>query len=176
MAQVEKLTLQNQQLQLRNEELETKLREVQEKTSQLNGVIVKMQQQLSEHLVKIQQLESEKTNLKSAVVEKSKDLYALCLEDTNAMKYYTRFSPTAFKAIFKSLLPVKHHNNNALDLSRQFFLMLLKLTHNFGFKDLGFRFHISKCTASRYFFKLVSIVHDRLFSAIVFTPEREILK
>ena len=71
MAQVEKLTLQNQQLQLRNEELETKLREFQEKTSRLNGVKVKMQQQLSEHLVKIQQLESEKTNLKSAVVEKS---------------------------------------------------------------------------------------------------------
>ena len=92
------------------------------------------------------------------------------------MKYYTRFSPTAFKAIFKSLLPVKHPNNNALKLSRQFFLMLLKLTHNFGFKDLGFRFNISKCTASRYFLKWVSIVHDRLFSAIVFTTEREILK
>ena len=54
--------------------------------------------------------------------------------------------------------------------------MLLKLTHNFGFKDLGFRFSISEWTASRYFLKWVSIVHDRLFSLLVFTPDRETLK
>lgn len=130
---------------------------------------------LEEVILNMESLQVENRKLKAELGEKSKDLYPQCSDNVELMEYYTRFTPAAFEAIFSSLLPIKKHNRCALDLRRQFFVVLLKLTHNFGFRDLAHRFGISRHTASRYFLKWVSIVHDRLFSQIVFKPKKETL-
>lgn len=51
--------------------------------------------------------------------------------------------------------------------------MLLKLSHNFDFRDLAFRFNISRYTASKYFHQWIEIVHGRLYTKIVFRPPKE---
>ena len=102
-----------------------------------------------------------------------RDLFATCQSDQELMKYYTRFTPSAFEAIYESLLPIPIDDNAALICQRrQLFIMILKLTHNFGFRDLAVRFNISKKEVSAYFHQWINIVHDRLYSRAVFSPSR----
>ncbi|EFX71370.1 hypothetical protein DAPPUDRAFT_227966 [Daphnia pulex] len=141
---------------------------------ELKKVIVELQNRNSE-------LASKKYlnyNLKSpeGKPKKQKDLYTRCIEDVELMVYYTRFTPTAFEAIFKGVLPLKHNNNSCLDFRRQFFLTLTKLVHNFGFQDLSVQFNVSRQTVSNYFHFWVGLLHDRFFSRAVFWPSQGSLK
>ncbi len=100
--------------------------------------------------------------------------FSKCLKDNDMMKYYTRYTPDTFEAIFKSLMPVKQHNNSALGQRHQFFLTLVKLAHNFGFQDIGYRCGVHRTTVSDYFYKWTNILVDRLYTKIVIWPEHKV--
>lgn len=139
----------------------------------LNANIVELKSELESSKVEISRLQLE---IAKGKAEKQKDLYTRCIEDVELMVYYTRFTPTAFEAIFQGVLPLKHNNNSCLDFRRQFFLTLTKLVHNFGFQDLSVQFNVSRQTVSNYFHFWVGLLHDRFFSRAVFWPSQESLK
>lgn len=68
------------------------------------------------------------------------------------------------------------HGNAKLSPFQMLVLTLMKLRLNLTFKDLGYRFQIDECTASRYFHKCIYILF-RLFrnSKLLHWPERSTL-
>lgn len=145
-----------------------RIMELEEQLQVANRTIDELNSKLGEVTINNSRLSD---NLK----EKSKDLYTKCVENDEFMVYYTRFSNHSFQTMFEASLPVKEHNNCALDLRRQFFVMLLKIALNFGFRDLAIRFNVSRYTVSDYFHKWIGIVHDRFFSKVIFWPTKESL-
>lgn len=152
----------NGDLLQRNIELEKRLQVANSRIHELNSALEAMN--------------VENCNLVSDLTAKSKDLYSLCMEKEDLMVYYACFTRNAFESMFKALLPIKENNNSSLDLRRQLFITLLKLSHNFGLGDLAVQFSISRFTASAYFHKWISIVHDRLFSKVIIWPSKQTLQ
>jgi uncharacterized coiled-coil protein SlyX len=114
--------------------------ELEEQLQAANRTIDELNTKLGEVTINNSRLSD---NLK----EKSKDLFTKCVENDELMVYYTRFSNHSFQAIFEALLPVKEHNNCALDLRRQFpfeiFMALNSLRYpltNFTWESRDFQF------------------------------------
>ena len=99
MSKLEALQVENSKLKIekliqRNLELEAELLIAKEKASQLDEI-----------MSKLEALQVENSKLKIEIAQEKKDLYSRCLENSEAMVYYTRLSPAAFEAIYQSLLP-----------------------------------------------------------------------
>lgn len=62
-----------------------------------------------------------------------------------------------------------------LNKFQQFLLTLMKLRKGYDYTDLGYRFGISRQTASNYFHKVLVVLYRRLLSLILW-PKREKLK
>lgn len=92
-------------------------------------------------------------------------------------KYYTGFDYEFIeKIIFPEIEPyVTSTSTTVLTPFNQLLLTLVKLRLNLNFKDLGFRFKVSRSTASTYFQNVIHVLYERLKILIIW-PEGEIAK
>lgn len=95
--------------------------------------------------------------------------------DDKKVKYYTGLPSYALlKVVFDFVcedMPSAIANCK-LSSFEQFIMVLMKLRHNFGDADLGYRFGIDKSTVSRYFSKWLELLYVKL-SFLIMWPNRE---
>lgn len=96
------------------------------------------------------------------------------LKNHSLWKYYTGFDHEFIeKVIFPEIEPyVTITSTTVLTPFSQLLLTLIKLRLNLNFKDLGFRFKVSRGTASTYFQNVINVLYERLKILIIW-PEGE---
>ena len=95
--------------------------------------------------------------------------------DNKKVKYYTGLpSYTILKVVFDFVCEEMPNSiaNCKLSPFEQFVMTLMKLRHNFGDADLGYRFGVDKSTVSRYFSKWLELLYVKL-SFLIMWPNRE---
>ncbi|KAJ8966057.1 hypothetical protein NQ314_003765 [Rhamnusium bicolor] len=96
--------------------------------------------------------------------------------DDDKTRYYTGLHTyNVFKLVIDYIHPfIKVHLNTVLPAEDQILLTLVKLRLNLDFKDLAYRFGISKFSTSTYFKNTLRIIYLR-FKTLVFWPDRSII-
>ena len=99
--------------------------------------------------------------------------------DDKKVKYYTGLPSYAMlKVVFDFVCEEMPNSivNCKLSPFEQFLMTLMKLRHNFGDADLGYRFGVDKSTVSRYFSKWLELLYVKLSFLIMWPNREELLK
>ena len=99
--------------------------------------------------------------------------------DDKKVKYYTGLPFYAIlKVVFDFVCEEMPNSiaNCKLSPFEQFVMTLMKLRHNFGDADLGYRFGIDKSTVSRYFSKWLELLYVKLSFLIMWPNQEDLLK
>lgn len=91
--------------------------------------------------------------------------------DDDKVRFYTGLSQPLFFAILENIAPVLPKAKRAFPHETQLLAFLMKLRINLPFKDLGYRFGVTRKTVSRSFRMLLQAVHHLCKGLVVFSSQ-----
>lgn len=96
--------------------------------------------------------------------------------DSEKCRFYTGLAFEYFNIVFNFISPfLSNRQSKSLNKVEMVMLTFMKLRLNLLFKDLGYRFNVSRQSASRIFFSVLNVLYIKL-KMLIHWPERDCLQ
>ncbi|XP_061182386.1 uncharacterized protein LOC133190715 [Saccostrea echinata] len=124
----------------------------------------------------IKRLKKENLTLKEKLCAGTGDVCPETFQDDEKVKHYTGLCYATLMALYTFLEPhITYTSRSTLTKFQKLVLTLMKLRHNFGIQDLGYRFKVTPSCVSKVFLDMIHIMYVRM-KCFIYWPEREELQ